>query len=242
MITTTKAIVLRALKYGDSRLIVDLLTEQFGRLSFIQHIPKTGRARVKKQFFQPLTIMEATFDFRPNAPLQRLRDVALSAPFISIPFDPVKLSIALFIAEFIYYGTRDEQGNEPLFEYVTASVRWLDGCCGAVANFHLTFMLHIARFIGFSPNTDCDSPDACFDLRSGCFTDSVPLHADFLRPEDASRLRQLLRMDFSNMHLFRMSREERNRCTEIMLNYYRLHVADFPELRSFSVMKELFGS
>ena len=42
------------------------------------------------------------------------------------------------------------------------------------------------------------------------------------------------------MHLFSFSRNERNRCVELILKYYRLHVPDFPELKSTGVLQELF--
>ena len=38
-----------------------------------------------------------------------------------------------------------------------------------------------------------------------------------------------------------MSRLERNRCLDIMNDYYRLHLPDFPVLKSLDVLKELFS-
>lgn len=38
-----------------------------------------------------------------------------------------------------------------------------------------------------------------------------------------------------------MSRQERNRCLVIMNDYYRLHLPDFPVLKSLDVLKELFS-
>ena len=37
-----------------------------------------------------------------------------------------------------------------------------------------------------------------------------------------------------------MNREERNRCLDVIMTYYRLHVPNFPELRSLKVLRELF--
>ena len=50
----------------------------------------------------------------------------------------------------------------------------------------------------------------------------------------------MMRMDFPTMHLFRMSHQERNRLLEVSLIYYRLHIPDFPELKSVSVLHELY--
>ena len=61
-----------------------------------------------------------------------------------------------------------------------------------------------------------------------------------LIPKEAGRLRQLMRMNYETMHLFGMSRAERTRCLTIMNDYYRLHLPDFPALKSLDVLKELF--
>ena len=54
MLVKTNAIVLNSLKYGESQIIVDMFTEMYGRLSFMQRIPRTSRSGVKKQFFQQI--------------------------------------------------------------------------------------------------------------------------------------------------------------------------------------------
>ena len=107
MLTKTQAIVLRTIKYGENKLIVDFLTEVEGRLSCVVGIPKTQKGKLKKQFFQPLSILEVELDIRPRQQLHHIRDAHIGVPYASIPFEPSKLSISLFLAEFIYYGTRD---------------------------------------------------------------------------------------------------------------------------------------
>ena len=66
----------------------------------------------------PLTLLSIEADIRPQANLQKLRDVALLTPLPSLLSHPSKLAIALFVAEFLYRALRDEQQNEPLFDYV----------------------------------------------------------------------------------------------------------------------------
>lgn len=55
------------------------------------------------------------------------------------------------------------------------------------------------------------------------------------------RLVSLFRLDYKTMHLYTMSRIERNRCVEVILEYYKLHLPGFPEMKSFSVLQELFA-
>lgn len=240
MLTKTQAIVLHAIKYGETRLIVDMFTKVFGRQAFIVSIPKTPKGKVKKQFFQPLTILEIETDIRPRQQLQKLHDVRLAAPFASIPFEPDKLAISLFVAEFLYYALRSEQRNELLYEYLENSIVWLDGQQLNFANFHLVFLLRLTRFLGFYPNLDDYKDGDYFDLRESVFMPMPPVHRDFLHPEEAQKVQLMMRMDFPTMHLFRMSHQERNRLLEVSLKYYRLHLPDFPEMKSIEVLQALY--
>ena len=206
MLTKTQAIVLHSLKYGETRLIVDMFTRSQGRQSFIVSIPKSVKGKIKKQLFQPLTLLEIEYDLRPKLQLQKLSDVRLASPFSSIPFDPNKLSISLFIAEFLY----------------------------------LVFLMRLSRFLGFYPNLDHYQAGDYFDLRESVFLPVPPVHRDFLHPQEAEKIQLMMRMDFPTMHLFRMSHQERNRLLEVSLIYYRLHIPDFPELKSVSVLQELY--
>jgi DNA repair protein RecO (recombination protein O) len=242
MQTKTQAIVLHSLKYGETRLIVDMFTRSHGRLSFIVSLPKSPKGKIRKQFFQPLSLLEIETDVRPRLQLQKLSDVRLLYPFSTIPFEPEKLAISLFVAEFLYYAMRGEQQNVPLFDYVTDSIQWLDGQDSRFANFHLVFLMRLSRFLGFYPNLDDYSAGDYFDLRESIFLSAPPVHRDFLYPQEAEKVQLMMRMDFATMHLFQMSHTERNRLLEVALSYYRLHIPDFPELKSLSVLQELYES
>lgn len=241
MLEKTAGIVLRTIKYNDTSVIVDIFTAQHGCVSYLVTLPKSRRNAVKYVFFQPLSLLEFESDFRPRLSLQRLKEVRWLHVFHSLPYDPYKSAIALFLAEFLGHVLRQEVENEPLFAYLFHSVQWLDGCEQTVANFHLVFLMRLSRFLGLYPNLDDYQTGDYFDLRGACFVAGQPLHADFVRPDEASRLGKLMRMNYETMHLFAMSRAERNRCVEIILTYYRLHVPDFPELKSLDVLRELFA-
>ena len=127
MIVKTRAVVLHTLKYGERKVIVELLCRDTGRTACIVAVPKTQKGRVQMQMLQPMTLLDVEIDVRPTVQLQRLRDVRMSSPFSTIPFMPEKLSIVLFIAEFLYHATRGEQRNEAAISLIFAMLCSLTG-------------------------------------------------------------------------------------------------------------------
>lgn len=241
MLQKTVGIVLHSLKYNDTSNIVDIYTEHTGRASFVVPVPRSRKAAVKSVLFQPLSIVEFEADFRPNTTLYKIKEAKSFYPFISLPYDPFKSAIALFLAEFLYRAVREETENRPLFAYLQHSIVWLDTCSDGYANFHLVFLMRLSRFLGLYPNLDDYSRGDYFDLLNACFTPLRPqIHSFYINPDEAGRLSQLMRMNYETMHLFAMNRTERARCLTIINDYYRLHLPDFPVLKSLAVLQELF--
>lgn len=240
MIEKTKAIVIHYVKYGDDQLIVDLFTEKFGRLSFIVRIPKSSKSKMKRQYFQPLMVLDIEFDHRPKLNLQHFKNVSIGIPFSDIPFSPFKVSISLFLAELLYHSTRNEQSNIALFQFLLKSLEWLDTASDGFANFHIVFMIHLSLFLGFSPNLESHENEEYFDMEEGRLVSGVPLHQHHLDKEKSMRMKKLVRLNYTTMRLYSMSRTERNQCVDAILEYYRLHVPDFPEMKTLKVLQDLF--
>ncbi len=221
MMEKTKAVVLHTLRYADSKNIVTMFTESHGALSFMVRVPKNRRSVMQNVLLSPLSLLEIDLDYQESSRLQRLIDVRVDEPYGSLPYNPMKQTIALFLSEFLYYSLREEQSNPDLFSYLVNSLLWLDARTEQYANFPLTFLIRLSRFLGIWPDTE----EAQKTLRQG--EDSlVPL---------------ILRMDFATMHLFRFSREQRQRLLEVLNDYYRLHVPHFPELKSMAILREVLS-
>lgn len=241
MLVKTSAIVLHSFKFGESSLIIDMFTESGGRMSFITHVGGRKMSKIKKHFFQPMSLLEIEYDDRRGHGLYNIKDVRWIYIYYSVPFDPIKMSISLFISEFLYYALRNEQSNVPLFDYISNGMKWLDQCNESYSNFHLVFLMRLSKFLGFYPNLENYKDNCCFDLRNGCFSETTPLHSDFLNIKESQKIQLIIRMNYETMHLYTMSRFDRNRCIEVILNYYRIHIPDFPDMKSLDILKEVFS-
>ena len=238
MLRNIHGIVLRTVKYGDSGLIVDLFTESHGRQSFMTRITRTRHSSNRSSMWGPLAMVDFQADIRPESTrLPQPKDVSIYYNYSDIPFSPIKSTIVMFLAEFLTSALRSETENTPLYKYIETSLQWLD-TSSDVSNFHISFILNLTRFLGIYPNTD--DTGIFFDLLSSTYTSLIPKHQYYLRPEEATKVKLLLRMRAYNQHIFKFSRIQRQRILDILITYYRLHVPQFPELKSLDVLKEIF--
>ena len=235
----TRAIVLRMIKYGEDKYIIDFLTHDLGRESSVWKISKGRNAKVVKQLFQPLAIMDIVVDSSPRKQMSYIKEARLAHVYSSLLFDERKLALAFFVAEFLVYATRDLHNDNALFDFVEQSLIWLDTTDKGIANFHLMFMIRMSRFLGFFPDMSSHHQGYIFDLREGRFSGDIPAHKDYLLPEDANKMHLLMRMTPANLHHFKMTKIERNRVIDFSLQFYRLHIPQFGELKTLEVLRAL---
>lgn len=235
MTETTEALVLHTLRYGDTGLISDLFLPSRGTQTFI--FPSAKR---RAALLSPLSFIELTYDFRPQKNLQRARELHAALPYRTIPYQPLKTSLALFLAEFLYNALRHETQNEPLYAYLRAALTWLDEAETGYTNFHLALLIHLTRFLGLWPRSDDYHEGDLFDLLEARFVSLPPPHGAALTAPEARMLSKYLRMDYTNMDHFRLNRQLRRTVLERLTQYYRLHIPEFGEVRSVDVLRELF--
>ena len=241
MLQKINGIVIHVIMYNDNFNIANIFTRERGRCSFLVRIPKSKKTGVKNNLFQPLSMIELEADFRDTKHIYTIKNAKSYIPFVSIPYDPYKVAIALFISDFLNHALREESHDTFLYSYIENSIKWFDECRDNFSNFHLVFLFKLTKFLGFYPNVD-DYEDGCyFDMVNSCFTKGQPLSGAYLDPEYAAHIRMLLRMNYETMHLFKMNRAQRISCLTIINDYYRFHLPDFPILKSVDVLKEVFS-
>lgn len=242
MLLKSQAIVLNKTKYDDTSEIVSLFTEAAGIVTFIVRIPKTRRASIKNFVLQLLNLLEIEWDHREGSGLRRLRNLRCSHPYASLPYHSVKASMSQFLGEFLFYALRNEHEGAQLFPYLVSSLIWFDEADRGYTNFHLVLMLHLSRFLGILPQALKGERHLCFDLLNACYADVLPVHSYYVTGREATFLPKLLRMNFHNMHLFAFSRQQRTRLLALMNDYYRLHIPNFPQLKSIEILREVFNA
>ena len=133
-----RGIVLHTLKYGDSGMVVYLLTDSGGRQSYMVQGVRSARGHGSKlALFQPMFAVEFEGLESSRMQMHRFREVRSGIVLQSLPFDVRKSTIALFMAEVLYRLVKECEPNQRLFDFVWGSVAALDALDEGVANFHL---------------------------------------------------------------------------------------------------------
>lgn len=235
----SRGVVLTTVKYGDSSIIVQLFTEQRGRQSYIVQGMKSRRGRGSKAaLFQPLFPLEFVAS-GVSGRIHRFSDVSSGMVLQRTPFDVRHSTISLFIAEVIYRLVREDEGNEPLFNFIWSSIETLDLIEEGVANFHLYFLVNLSRFLGFYPGNEYTVGD-WFDPREGLFTCEEPACESKFAPDVAERLRDLIECDVRHLGEIPFSRTQRVAFLDSMLDYYSYHLDIRRSVESINILREVF--
>ncbi len=234
-------IVLHSLRYGDNQLIVDVFTASSGVVPFLVRTSRNRRSGPKASAWQPLALVEVNWVHRPQSHLQKPRELTLWKPWRSLSSDPYKAAMSLFLSEFLFHALRKEQENPEMFDYLVNALSWFDEVDEHYVNFHIVLLLHLTRFLGFLPNVDDWHEGSYFDLEAASFASVRPTHKHYLEPEEASLVPKFLRMNLRSMQAVGLNHDIRRRALDIVTDYYRLHIPEFPELKSLDVLAEVFA-
>jgi len=238
MFSKTQAIVLHHFPYSDSGKIVHLYTRTEGRMSVFVRTSK--RSATKMSLLQPFSLLEITLNNKPSRTMQYIKECSAGAVFNTIPFDPIKSAVTLFLAEILYKTLKEQHKDENLFDFLEQSIVCFDKCTNGTGNFHLIFLLQFSKFLGFAPNVENYDENGFFDLKNGAICNESPLHTFYLSQEETKIFVQLLRFNFSTMHLLKLSRTQRHTILEQILLFYKLHLPEFSNIKSLEVLKQIF--
>jgi DNA repair protein RecO (recombination protein O) len=239
MIIKTRGIILRSVKYSETSLILDIYTEAKGVRSYIVSGVRTPKAKVSAGLLQVMSLVDMVcYDKDDAQTLNRIKEIKAAHTYTSLIFDVVKASIGQFIAEVARRTIREAEQNEALFNVLFDIFVFLDETQTGYANLHLTFLLELSHHFGFHPHLETYTEGSVFDLKEGVFTTQEVTH--FINRNLSKILRGLLETQWYKSGDVKMTREERRLLLNELLNFYRYHIDNFPEINSHKILQEIF--
>ena len=240
MISKTKAIVLKTVKYSESSVIVKMYTELFGLKSFLIRGVRKKHAKVSANLLQPLSLTEVVFVNKEKDRLHIPKELSSWYQFTTLPFDVVKTSQAIFINELIYRSVREEETNPDFFRFLANSIIYIDQAKAAHGNLHIVFALHLTKYLGFYPLGRFSPQKPYFLLKEGVFGKFKPADDFFLDQQQSELFDKLLKTTLDDSCTIRLTSDLRMKLLEKIIIYYQLHHIGFGEIKSIDVLTQLF--
>lgn len=219
-------------------MITDIFTEEKGLMSYIIGGVRKKRSRISPGLFQLMSIVEIVAYHSDQQKLHRIKEIKPALLYQSIPFDVRKSSMTLFMAELCSKSIHETEPNPELFRYIYESLASLDRAKDEYTNHHISFMLGLARELGFELQQRRQAEEIYFDLETGQFHQHASQHMHFLNEDESDDLSDFMRQE-KNGHYTQLTRSSRRAMLSNLINYFRLHIDHMSDLKSFHVLSEV---
>ncbi len=243
MIHTTKGIILRTVKYGETSVIAGIFTELFGIQSYLVNGVRTQGKTSKAHFFQPSSILEMQVYHNELKNLQRIKDLRWSYLYKNILSDVTKNTVALYMVELLQKCLKQPEANPDLFSFCEDSFMQLDIAEDEVtANFPIYFALQLPHFFGLRIQDNYSEERIFFNIRDGNFAMNFEPNAYFAEPGISFPISQLLKaMQPFELNEIKLNKNTRKAILSVLENYYAFHITDFGIMKTLPVLHEILG-
>ncbi len=212
---STELIVLGTTKVGESGIVVHTLSREYGRRGFlVRSGKKAGMA-----LFLPMNVLEADVVETPKSDLWTIRNISLKEGLTSVRENLYKNTMTLFLAEVLFRTLREGMAEDGLYEWCIGSLLALNAMESDFSNFPVRWLMELAGAMGFRPSFDDIAPFA---------------------KENLKEMKLLLNADFSESMLIPLNGATRNALCEELLQYLSYHTEYPVQIKSLSVLRELY--
>jgi len=243
MIYTTKGIVLRTVKYGETSVVASIFTEMFGLQSYIINGVRSQAKTSKAHFFQPSSMLEMQVYHSDLKNLQRIKELKWSLIYKSILSNVTKNTVALFMVELLQKCLKQPEANADLFYFCEDAFIQLDIAKDEVTgNFPIYFALQLAYFMGFGLLDNYSDEKNHFNIREGNFASALLATEYFVEADVSFYISQLLKaLQPSDLTEIKLNKNIRRAILKILENYYSFHIADFGSMKTLPVLHAIMG-
>ncbi len=245
----TKGIVLRTIQYGETSIVVTIFTSLFGLQTYLVNGIRTAkRSGLKAAMYQPGAILDMDVYHNELKNMQRIKECNWAFIYQNILSNVIKNSVALYMTELLYKTLKQPEQNEDLFNFCEDALLQLDDAGDSItANFALFFSLHLTHFFGFKISNisavhSTSESEIYLDLQEGAFINHQPQHPHFIQGKNALITAELLKiMQPAELDQLKLNQHARRDLLLKYQDYYALHIHDFGQMKTLSVLHEILS-
>ncbi|MBK8845855.1 MAG: DNA repair protein RecO [Bacteroidetes bacterium] len=239
MLTTTQGIVLHSLKYGETSLILNILTRDYGLHTYIYKGVRKSKTHAANLLF-PLSCISLTSYMKASTGMHLLKEISASPSLPSILLSPQKNLQSLFLSEVILKSMKHEDTDQAMFDFLHDQIILLENTHENVSLFQLNLLAKLTLYLGFSPHGNYDQQhNPYFDLLEGYYSGHLPVHGQYLSGTDAALFSRVFAIDERLLPRLNITLAETKNALHLLTKYYQLHALHGQQLKSFDILLEL---
>jgi DNA repair protein RecO (recombination protein O) len=240
MLVKTEGIVFKAIKFGESSLILEIFTKEHGIQSFIINGVRKPNSKIPPSILAPMQHLQMVVYFNGTNPqLHRIKEAHSIIAFHGIHSNFIKTSIALFILECSKKTIRESGSQPEMFAFLVDTFDRLNSQNGMLTFFPLLFLVQWTKFLGIWPYGKWSEETPYFNLVKGTFQNSPDSHYAYLESLETKLLSMLMESNFSSLHLLEYPKESRKILLEKILDYYKIHIEGMKEVTSHKILESI---
>lgn len=239
MIMSTKGIVLHCMNYSETSIIAKVYTEQLGLQSYIAKGVRKKGSRIKRNLFAPLSIIQLVANHKEGEGLRIIRDASCEYQLNGIATEMAKTAVSIYISELLTRSLSAQMADPNLYDFIEDAVLNLDRATASVAGFPLAFTIGLTQFMGFDPHNNFDASKTYFDMVGGDFCAFPPEHPYYFCSPLSGSLSEVLTALNAGMESIKTDYATRTELLAKMLEYFRIHIPTFGEIKSVKVLSDV---
>ena len=235
----SQGIIFRTIKYSETSIICDIYTKEKGLRSCIASGVRSSKKGGKASVYRPANIVDfVAYDVQSDK-LGRLKEISYATYFTSINIDVIISSIVMFMLEVCRNSIKEREANEELYQLIVDWIAYLDTKSNYHPALHLKFMIELSYLLGFGPLENKTPENMYFDMQEGVFCNFQSKSEIILNENESKQWHEIMQSSKENLHSLTWSKAERQKFTDILVQYYKLHVSGFKDLNTLPILRDI---
>jgi len=241
MILSTKGIVLHCMDYSETSIIARVYTEQLGLQTYIAKGVRKKGSRIKRNLFTPLSVIQLVANHKEGEGMRVMRDASCEYQLNGIATDMAKTAVSIYISELLSRSVSAQMADPNLYGFIEDAILNLDRATESIAGFPLAFTIGLTQFLGFDPHNNFNASSIYFDMEEGNFCSNPPGHPYYFSSPLSDRLSEVLTTLNAGVNSVKVDYQTRTELLARMLEYIRIHIPGFGEIKSVKVLSDVLN-
>lgn len=241
---------MHTIKHGDSGMVVQCYSNRSGKQSV--YFRGSAKRAGSYSHMHRLSVLDVVTYSNGATAMPTIREITPVYSLPNIRTDVYKNTIAIFISELLVKSIREIEPNEPLFEFLKASIGILENLGQGSANFHIHFMVHLSKMLGFKPLDNYSARTPLFSIANACFTEAYLVFNgqkciidenrsnSHFRSGESELLHTILNTPSTDIACIKCNGETRLAFARQMITYISHHLGISIEIKSLDILHEVF--